>query len=130
MIEDIEKDYRIDSRRIFLTGFSSGAVMTYYLGLNYPQQFCAIAPFAGYLRKLELKGAVNLSHQETRHIPILILHGANDSTVDIKESLYAEKQLSQFGYEARLWKIGGLSHEYPPEASWIMINWFEKIESK
>jgi poly(3-hydroxybutyrate) depolymerase len=130
MIEEIKKNYHIDSRRIFLTGFSSGAIMTYYLGLNYPEKFCAIAPFAGYLRKLEFNGTVNLSCQESRHIPILILHGANDITVNIKESLYAEERLKQLGYQVHLWKIGGLSHEYPPDASWIMINWFEKTKSR
>jgi len=126
MIEEIKENYSIDTRRIFLTGFSSGAIMAYYLGLNYPEKFRAIAPFAGYLKKLELNGNINLSREENKHIPILILHGTTDNTVNIKEGLYAKERLEQFGYKVKLWQIGGLSHEYPSSASWIIINWFEK----
>lgn len=126
MIEEIKKNYNVDINRIFLTGFSSGAIMTYYLGLNYPEKFRAIAPFAGYLKKIELNGEVSLSREESKHIPVFILHGAIDSVVNIKEALYAEERLKQFGYKVRLWQISGLNHEYTPDASRLIVNWFEK----
>jgi predicted peptidase len=126
MIEEIKKNYSIDSSRIFLTGFSSGAIMTYYLGLTYPEKFRAIAPFGGYLKKLESRGDISLSRRENKHIPVFILHGANDNVVSIKEALYAEERLKEFGYKVRLWQIGGLNHEYSADASRLMVNWFEK----
>ncbi|MEI8348678.1 MAG: PHB depolymerase family esterase [Candidatus Omnitrophota bacterium] len=128
MIDDIKAKYRIDEKRIFLTGFSSGAGMAYYLGLNYPQKFRAIAPFAGPFKQKEIDGRIDMSSDQSRHIPVLILHGKNDNTLDFSESVYAKERLGKFGYEVKLRELGGIGHEYPPEASWIIINWFDKMK--
>jgi predicted esterase len=130
MLEEIKKDYRIDEKNIFLTGFSSGALMTYYMGLNYPEKFCGLAPFSGYLKRLEEENNVFLSREITKHIPVLIVHGKNDNVVNIGEAIYASERLKQFGYDVFLRELGGLDHEYPSYVSWIIINWFEKISRK
>jgi len=128
MIDDIKAAYRIDDRRIFLTGFSSGAGMTYYMGLNYPRKFRAIAPFAGPFKQKELDGRIDMSSDKSRHIPILILHGKNDNTLSFDESMYAKERLEQFGYDVKLRELGGIGHEYPSQVSWIIINWFDKMQ--
>ena len=123
MIDDIKATYSLDSSNIFLTGFSAGALFTYYLGLNYPEKFRAIAPFAGPFTWI--KNDVVLSYDKVRQIPVLILQGVSDSVVNVEEARIAHKTLESFGYSVKLRELGGLNHEYPSHASWIIINWFD-----
>lgn len=47
MLDDLATRYAIDKRRIFATGFSNGASMTFRLGREMPHAFAALAPVAG-----------------------------------------------------------------------------------
>jgi len=123
MIEDIKKNFNLDSARIYLTGFSAGALFTYYLGLNYPEKFRAIAPFAGPFTWI--RNDVVLSYDKSRQIPVFILQGVSDNVVNVEEARIAQKTLESFGYPVKLRELGGLNHEYPAHISWIIVNWFE-----
>jgi len=50
VVEDIFDRARVDATRIYMTGFSNGAVMTYRFALKYPDLLAAIAPVAGHVR--------------------------------------------------------------------------------
>ncbi|MEP6924522.1 MAG: PHB depolymerase family esterase [Pyrinomonadaceae bacterium] len=47
LIDSLEKDYRIDNKRIFATGISNGAIFSHYLAANMSEKIAAIAPVAG-----------------------------------------------------------------------------------
>jgi polyhydroxybutyrate depolymerase len=47
LIDKIAEEYAIDFERIFITGFSNGASMTFRLGAELSQKIAAIAPVAG-----------------------------------------------------------------------------------
>lgn len=126
MISQIEEDYNIDSSRIYLMGFSGGGMFSYYLGLNNPDKFRAIAVFAGSLKRLG--NNVHLSRNPEKQIPVFILHGNCDNVLDISESQYAKKQLEGLGYEVNFMELKGEQHNYPPHISWAIINWFEKVK--
>lgn len=126
MIQQIKTTHAIDEKRIYLTGFSAGAGLVYYMGLNYPDKFRAIAAFAGPLRGPEQDVKIDISPDANRHIPVLILHGTLDGTLDISESIYARDKLLTNGYTVKFRELGGVGHEYPAHASWIMIDFFEK----
>jgi polyhydroxybutyrate depolymerase len=49
ILSDLEARFKIDKRRIFATGFSNGATMTYRLGVDLSDIIAAIAPVAGLL---------------------------------------------------------------------------------
>jgi polyhydroxybutyrate depolymerase len=50
MIDFLEARYAADPARIYCTGFSNGASMTYSVGLNLSNRIAAIAPVSGHLR--------------------------------------------------------------------------------
>jgi len=50
MLDDVVGRARIDATRVYMTGFSNGAAMTYRYALTYPNTLAAIAPVAGHLR--------------------------------------------------------------------------------
>jgi len=47
LINRLEQEYKIDTKRIYITGFSAGAHMTYLLGAELSDRIAAIAPVAG-----------------------------------------------------------------------------------
>lgn len=47
LIPQLEHDYNIDTKRVFMTGFSSGAIMTYRYACQGAVPITAIAPVAG-----------------------------------------------------------------------------------
>jgi phospholipase/carboxylesterase len=125
MIKEISKDYAIQKNRIFVTGFSAGGTYALYLGLSYPEIFAAAAPFAGSLRWLMNNTGMNLANV-SKQIPICLIHGTNDITVDIKESYFAQSELLKYGFKAVIKEVPGVDHQYPAYVSWTIIKWFDR----
>ena len=50
MVAGLRKQYRVDDARIYSTGFSNGANLTYLLWAERPQMFAAFAPVAARIR--------------------------------------------------------------------------------
>jgi polyhydroxybutyrate depolymerase len=49
LIENLSSEFNIDQNRIFITGISNGAMMSYRLACEIPEKIAAIAPVAGAL---------------------------------------------------------------------------------
>jgi|CXWL01.1.fsa_nt_gi polyhydroxybutyrate depolymerase len=49
LLDDLSARFSVDERRIFLTGFSNGASMSFFAGAQLPDRIAAIAPVAGAL---------------------------------------------------------------------------------
>lgn len=49
MLDDLASRFPVDKRRIYATGFSNGASMSFLAGMALPHRFAAIAPVAGAL---------------------------------------------------------------------------------
>jgi len=47
LLDEIVKKYRVDEKRIYLTGLSMGGFGTWALAIQYPHRFAAIAPICG-----------------------------------------------------------------------------------
>lgn len=71
-LASLRTKYRIDDNRIYATGFSNGAMLTYLLWAERPQIFAAFAPVAGRTRP---------SVQPTERRPLLHIGGTRDATV-------------------------------------------------
>mgnify|MGYP001601111928 CR=1 FL=1 len=129
MIEQIEKDYSVDKKRVLVTGFSAGGTYAYYLGIVYPEIFAASAPLAGSLKWLISENGLKLSMVKKK-TPIYAIYGAKDITVGIEEGRFAQDELRKYGFQITLKEISGLDHQYPPFLNWPIIKWFEKLEKQ
>jgi len=78
MIEDAEKRYQIDPKRIILTGLSMGGYGTWELAAHYPKKFAALAPLCG--------GGIPYMTRRFKDTPVWAFHGAKDGGVPIHES--------------------------------------------
>jgi|GEM_PF-1840278 len=97
VIEEVRKSYRVDPRRVSITGFSLGGSVSFWIPLHYPDLFSAAAPLCGYpnleeyhsvrrirnhrpweTRLLGTEGIVEYA-DNGRYLPLRIVHGGKDN---------------------------------------------------
>lgn len=76
LIGDIRSQYRVDARRIYLTGLSMGGFGTWSTAARYPGFFAAIAPVCG--------GALPEAADRVAGTPAWVFHGGADSVVPLR----------------------------------------------
>lgn len=75
LIDTLSSEFHIDPKRIFVTGFSNGASMTYRIACERPDRIAAIAPVGGGLAEKLMRGCAAASN---RPVPLLLIHGTAD----------------------------------------------------
>ena len=73
LFQNLQSNYAIDSRPIYVTGYSLGGIGTYDFVLNRPDLFAAAVPVAGG-RKADDAFWI-------RHVPLWMFHGETDGTI-------------------------------------------------
>ena len=83
LLDTVERQYAVDTNRVYLTGLSMGGFGTWDLGLRHPERFAAIAPVCG-------GGQVVTPRVGNRdaiiRLPVWAFHGAKDPVVPLEES--------------------------------------------
>lgn len=108
LLKQIESDYNIDTKRIYLTGLSNGASTTWYMGVHHPDIFAALVPCSGYVYDDgkkgygdQGKGRYMLASPEEGKIlaqlPIWAFHAEDDPTVGVLGTKKAEEAIHQAG---------------------------------
>lgn len=82
LIARVERDYRIDTERIYLVGFSNGGTMVFRAACEAPDLFAGIVSIAGTMRSAQAPDC------EEASLPVMIVHGTNDTVVPFEGSVY------------------------------------------
>lgn len=73
VIDELLAEHNIDANRVYVTGMSNGAFMTYRLACELPEKIAAIAPVAG---------TMNVENCNPENpVPVLQLHSYEDSSI-------------------------------------------------
>jgi len=99
LLDRIEKNYAVDSNRIYLTGLSMGGYGTWKLGLSHPAKFAAIAPICGGANMIDVILGSWDRRQEIEKLPIWAFHGAKDDVVPLSESERVVEGLKKAGHK-------------------------------
>ena len=102
LLDDIEKNYRVDKDRIYVTGLSMGGYGTWRLASEFPHRFAAIAPICGGWDETE---APRLAH-----LPVWAFHGDQDKSVPVEYTLTMIDALKKAGANPRLTIYPGVGH--------------------
>jgi polyhydroxybutyrate depolymerase len=86
LLDDLEKAVNVDPKRVYATGMSNGAIMTYRLASELSDRIAAVAPVAGPM------GAETCSPK--RPVSVIHFHGTDDQFAPFKGGK-GEKGLSQ-----------------------------------
>jgi predicted peptidase len=78
IIEKTKKEYKVDEKRLYITGLSMGGFGTWSLIAKYPDMFAAAAPVCG--------GGNAADAPKIKDLPIWNFHGDKDNAVPIKRS--------------------------------------------
>ena len=73
VLDDVEDVLSVDTKRVFATGISNGAMMCYRLANEMSDRIAAIAPVSGTI-------AID-KYQPKRRVPVLHIHGTADNLV-------------------------------------------------
>jgi predicted peptidase len=103
LLDQIQKDYKVDPDRVYLTGLSMGGFGTWELASQNPQRFAAIAPICG--------GGNPAMARRMRDLPIWVFHGDADRTVPVAMSDEMVAALKKAGNDVKYTRYEGVDHD-------------------
>jgi predicted esterase len=104
VLEKALADYRVDQKRIYVTGLSLGGEATYRFALHRPDMFAAVAPLAAYLSSPP-------SMESIKDLPVWAIHGADDTVVSLSAAQQPVDALEQAGGNVRFTVLEGHDHD-------------------
>lgn len=93
LLDDVIARYKVDPKRIYLTGLSMGGYGTWSLGSTSPERFAAIAPICGGGETIDVLLANPDKVRAIQSLGVWAFHGAKDSVVPLAES---ERMIAAF----------------------------------
>lgn len=94
-IEQLGAKHSFDAHRVYLCGFSQGAIMAYSVALTRPDLVRGIAAMSGRLLE-EVRPVVNRG-ADLQRLNVLITHGTQDGTLPVSHAREAETYLRTLG---------------------------------
>lgn len=101
LINEVKKDYNIDSSRIYLTGLSMGGFGTWYMAERFPDEFAAVVPICG---------GGDVQFADKIKAPVWAFHGGKDDVVPVKRSQEMVDALKAAGGDVKLTIYPDLGH--------------------
>ena len=107
ILGEVQKAYKTDPKRVYLTGLSMGGFGTYSLAAAHPDKWAAIVPVCGGVGlKADLKDAA----EKIKGIPTWVFHGDQDSAVPVKMSRDVVAALKEAGGAPKYTEYPGVAH--------------------
>lgn len=107
LIEAVKSRHAIDGRRVYLFGHSAGASFALAMGLMESEYFAAAAVHGTALQR---EGRDQLLSAAPRKLPIIMLHGANDTVVPMATGRDARNALQAAGFTVDFRELLGFEH--------------------
>jgi fermentation-respiration switch protein FrsA (DUF1100 family) len=145
-----KKEFDIDESRVYLTGHSMGGHGTWHVGVDYPDQFAAIGPSAGWIsiwsyrinslpdssdvKKMLVRGTKpSDTYAFTTNLKsdgIYIIHGELDDNVPIEQAKSIVENLSKFHRDFIFYIQPGAGHwwDVSDEPGADCVDWFPMFD--
>ena len=126
LLDDITAKYKVDKKRIYLTGLSMGGFGTWSLGLANPDRFAAIAPICGGGDPITILVADARRTKALKALPVWAFHGGKDPVVKTEESVRMVDALKKIGNDAKLTIYPEAQHDSWTETynNQALYDWF------
>ncbi len=118
VLAEVRREFRVDGKRIFLTGHSMGAYGTWSIAMNHPDVFAALAPVSG--------GGNPAGLEKIKRIPEYVVHGSADTVAPVKNSRDMVDAAKKLGIEIQYKEIPDGDHTgvFVPNVPQI-FEWFK-----
>jgi predicted peptidase len=124
LIDALQKEFKIDSKRIYVTGQSMGGWGTWSIITQYPDRFAAAVPICG--------GGEPSQVAKAKDVPIWAFHGTADKVVPVQYTRQMITALYSAGAKPLYWEYQGADHSGTAERAYCesnLVSWmFEKAK--
>ncbi|MCM8529875.1 MAG: prolyl oligopeptidase family serine peptidase [Lentisphaeraceae bacterium] len=103
LLTHVKKTYKVDEKRIYLTGLSMGGFGSWAWAAKSPQHFAAVAPICG--------GGNPKTAKSLKKLPIWVFHGDKDSAVNISKSQVMVDALKKIDGNVKFTIYPGVKHD-------------------
>ena len=118
VIGALQREFKIDPRRIYLTGQSMGGFGTWSMITAHPEIFAAAVPICG--------GGTPRNAAQARNIPVWALHGSGDGVVPVAQTRDMITALQKSGAKPIYWEYKDATHAETAERAYCepeLIEW-------
>jgi predicted peptidase len=125
ILDEVEKKYKVDKKKVYLSGLSMGGYGTWSFVAAYPDRWAAIVPICG--------GGDTKSAEKIKNIPCWCFHGDKDNAVNVEMSRKMIKALKDAGAkEVEYTEYPGVGHNSWDKAyaTKELYDWLLKHELK
>ena len=105
-LQEIQSTYRVDSKRIYVTGLSMGGEGTWRFALHQPGLFAAIVPLSAYLDDADAE-----TMKLIQNLPVWAIHGADDDVVPLAKGEKPVDALKAAGGNVQFSVLAGHDHD-------------------
>jgi len=120
-LEDIKREYPVDSGRVFLLGFSMGTMMSFSLALTKPQSIRGVVAHSGYIP--EDTGLV-FRMNELADTSFFVAHGLHDPVIPVQFSRRAKEILDSAKADVT-YKEYPIGHQISDESLHDISEWLK-----
>jgi phospholipase/carboxylesterase len=120
MVAHVRSRWRVDERRLLLTGISDGGTFCYLAGLRADSPFTHLAPISATFHPLLLEGA---GAGRLAGLPVYLVHGALDWMFPVEVARMARDALGAAGARLTYRELEDTSHTYPQEENVRILDW-------
>jgi len=120
-ISEIKKKFNLENKKIILSGFSQGCMMSINLGLTSEDEYNCIIGFSGKIIDQE-----SLANRKKVSTNTLLIHGDSDQVVSPHFLLEAKDFFIRNNIEIETHLIKNCDHHIPIEASSLALNYILK----
>ena len=106
VLAEAQTIYRVDAKRIYVTGLSLGGEATYRFAIAHPDSFAAIAPLCA-----SLEGDQIALLERIRSLPVWAIHGAEDTVIPLATGQEPVNVLKELGGNIQFTVLDGHDHD-------------------
>jgi len=103
LLKNLKNKYRVDPRRIYLTGFSMGGFGSLKFAKDYPELIAAMAPVCS--------GGSKFIASFIKDIPTWFFHGKKDKIIDFEKTKVLVDELKTYGSDVKFTEYEDLGHD-------------------
>ncbi|HKX86865.1 MAG TPA: hypothetical protein VJL37_09335 [Flavobacterium sp.] len=124
-IDELTASYPIDANQVTLIGFSQGCILSYAVGLSYPQKVQRIVGMSGYFN--DEMAIDNYAKNDFSNLKIFASHGNVDQVVPVEWARKAKPVLDHLGIE-NVYKEYPVGHGVAPQNFYDFRNWLNETK--
>ncbi|HEX2493566.1 MAG TPA: dienelactone hydrolase family protein [Steroidobacter sp.] len=109
LVDEVQRRHPLDRERIYLFGYSGGAVYALTLSMIESEYFAAVAVYGGVWRASNEFAALRYAR---RKVPIAIFMGERDEFFPSFAVRNTQRALEEAGHEVNLTILGYVAHDY------------------